>query len=68
LSAIGQTRVDESRATVGLQVDDGIDGIAHAAAALRAAGVNVEDFALRRPTLDDVFLSLTGSTTSRTGR
>ena len=28
---------------------------------LRAAGAHIEDFQLRRPTLDDVFLTLTGS-------
>ena len=28
---------------------------------LRAAGVAIDDIALRRPTLDDVFLTLTGS-------
>ncbi|MFA7761007.1 hypothetical protein V5F01_47505, partial [Streptomyces sp. NRRL B-2790] len=28
----------------------------------RAAGVTVTDFAVRRPSLDDVFLSLTGAT------
>ncbi len=31
--------------------------------ALGAAGITVDDIALRRPTLDDVFLSLTGHTT-----
>jgi ABC-2 type transport system ATP-binding protein len=60
LSAVGQARVDEHRATIALQVGDGIGGIARAAAALSAANVDVADFALRRPTLDDVFLSLTG--------
>jgi len=32
--------------------------------ALDDAGVAVEDIALRRPTLDEVFLALTGSTSS----
>jgi ABC-2 type transport system ATP-binding protein len=34
--------------------------------ALDAAGVPVEDIALRRPTLDEVFLALTGHTTTTT--
>ncbi|WP_370934473.1 ATP-binding cassette domain-containing protein [Amycolatopsis sp. cg13] len=38
----------------------GMDGIAAAAAALRESRVAVTDFALRRPTLDDVFLGLVG--------
>jgi ABC-type multidrug transport system ATPase subunit len=39
---------------------DGVAMVAEAAAALRDAGVEVSDLALRRPTLDDVFLELTG--------
>ena len=35
----------------------------HAVQALRGAGVQIDDIALRRPTLDDVFLTLTGHTT-----
>ncbi len=34
--------------------------IVEAVRRLSAAGVGVDDLALRRPTLDDVFLSLTG--------
>ncbi|MGW6545599.1 ATP-binding cassette domain-containing protein [Streptomyces massasporeus] len=39
----------------------GLHDIAEAAVALRADGVEVTDFAVRRPSLDDVFLSLTKS-------
>jgi len=39
---------------------DGVAMVAEAAAALREAGVAVSDLGLRRPTLDDVFLELTG--------
>ena len=39
---------------------DGVAMVADAAAALRDAGVEVSELALRRPTLDDVFLELTG--------
>jgi len=41
---------------------DGVAKVAEAAAALRDAGVGVSDLGLRRPTLDDVFLELTGLT------
>ena len=34
--------------------------IAEAVRRLDAAGVGIDDVALRRPTLDDVFISLTG--------
>jgi ABC transporter DrrB family efflux protein len=39
---------------------DGVGVVSAAAGALRAAGVGVSDLALRRPTLDEVFLQLTG--------
>jgi hypothetical protein len=40
---------------------DGLVMIEEAAAALRKAGISVSDLGLRRPTLDDVFLQLTGA-------
>jgi ABC-2 type transport system ATP-binding protein len=40
---------------------DTLGAVAAAAQALRAANVWVEDLAIRRPSLDDVFLTLTGS-------
>jgi ABC transporter DrrB family efflux protein len=40
---------------------DGLELIEDAAAQLRAAGIAVSDLGLRRPTLDDVFLQLTGA-------
>jgi ABC-2 type transport system permease protein/oleandomycin transport system permease protein len=41
--------------------------IEEAAAGLRRAGIEVSDLGLRRPTLDDVFLQLTGSPPSEDG-
>ncbi|MFF2044619.1 ATP-binding cassette domain-containing protein [Kitasatospora sp. NPDC058170] len=52
--------LDEAKGRLAIQLDDGLGGIADVAAALRDAGVEVADFALRRPTLDDVFAHLTG--------
>jgi ABC-2 type transport system ATP-binding protein len=43
-----------------LPAPDGGPFLVRAAQALLAAGVTLEEIALRRPTLDDVFLSLTG--------
>jgi ABC transporter DrrB family efflux protein len=40
---------------------DGLELIEDAASALRRAGISVSDLGLRRPTLDDVFLQLTGA-------
>jgi ABC transporter DrrB family efflux protein len=45
---------------------DGLEMIEDAAAALRRAEIAVSDLGLRRPTLDDVFLQLTGAPSSDT--
>jgi ABC-2 type transport system ATP-binding protein len=46
---------------------DGLELIENAAAALRRAQIRVSDIGLRRPTLDDVFLQLTGAPASENG-
>jgi ABC transporter DrrB family efflux protein len=46
---------------------DGLELIEEAANAMREAGVGVSELALRRPTLDDVFLQLTGAPPSENG-
>ncbi len=46
---------------------NGLELIEDAASALRHAGIGVSDLGLRRPTLDDVFLQLTGTPPSEDG-
>jgi ABC transporter DrrB family efflux protein len=46
---------------------DGLELIEDAASALRNARIGVSDLGLRRPTLDDVFLQLTGAAPSEDG-
>jgi ABC transporter DrrB family efflux protein len=46
---------------------DGLELVEEAAAALREAAVGVSEIGLRRPTLDDVFLQLTGAPPSEDG-
>jgi ABC transporter DrrB family efflux protein len=46
---------------------DGLELVEDAAAALRRADIGVSDLGLRRPTLDDVFLQLTGAPPSGNG-
>jgi len=46
---------------------DGLEMIEDAASALRTAEIAVSDLGLRRPTLDDVFLQLTGAPPSENG-
>ena len=57
---IGEATVDESRRTMLVPVTGGAALLADALRRLDAAGIAVDDVGLRRPTLDDVFLSLTG--------
>jgi ABC transporter DrrB family efflux protein len=46
---------------------DGVELVTAAAAALRDEGIAASDLGLRRPTLDDVFLELTGNPPSEDG-
>jgi ABC-2 type transport system ATP-binding protein len=56
----GPAQIDAAtgRATVG--VESAGDGLAAALHAVQTAGVEIDDIALRQPTLDEVFLALTG--------
>jgi ABC-2 type transport system ATP-binding protein len=51
---------DQDRGRVMLPAPDGIRTLTEALRRLDAAGVTPEDVALRKPTLDEVFLALTG--------
>ncbi|MFF8592588.1 ATP-binding cassette domain-containing protein [Streptomyces sp. NPDC015220] len=53
--------VDREARRIAVRLADGIGGVARAAAELDGAGVQVTDFAVRRPSLDEVFLQLTGA-------
>ncbi|MFI5803772.1 ATP-binding cassette domain-containing protein [Streptomyces sp. NPDC051561] len=52
--------VDRDRRLIGMPVADRMAGLSGAVRALETAGVDAVDVALRRPTLDEVFLHLTG--------
>ncbi|WP_411106970.1 ATP-binding cassette domain-containing protein [Streptomyces sp. cmx-4-9] len=58
--ALGAPVVGAQGRSVSAQVESGIGSIAEVANALREHRLDVVDFAMRRPSLDDVFLSLTG--------
>jgi ABC-2 type transport system ATP-binding protein len=55
-----EAEADPDTRRVSVPVRDRVAALTEAAWALRDAGVAVEDVALRRPTLDEVFLHLTG--------
>lgn len=55
----GEATVDENRRLVSSAVTDRMTALTATVRALEAAGVEAEDIAVRRPTLDEVFLHLT---------
>ncbi len=59
----GAPQVDPERGRVAVPVPDGARRLAEVVRDLDAAGVELADLAVRRPTLDDVFLALTGHVT-----
>jgi len=54
------TSVDRDGLTLSVAIGTDTERAARAVAELAAAGIAVEDFRLERPSLDDVFLALTG--------
>jgi ABC-2 type transport system ATP-binding protein len=60
--AVGDVARDEHTRRLTAPVSGGGAVLVEVLRRLDAAGVTVSDAALRRPTLDDVFLSLTGHT------
>jgi ABC-2 type transport system ATP-binding protein len=63
LRAVGceEPQSADQPAEVILPAHDGVGTVEAVARALDAAGIPVTDLSLRRPTLDDVFLELTGA-------
>ncbi|MEO3750648.1 ATP-binding cassette domain-containing protein [Streptomyces sp. B6B3] len=53
-------RTDEERLQVHAPVRDGVAALTEVARTLQEAGARIADIGLRRPTLDEVFLRLTG--------
>ncbi len=58
--AVGEIQIDEHGRELTIPISGGAQVLTRALRELDAAGVEVQDVGLRRPTLDDVFLSLTG--------
>ncbi|MBC9717897.1 ATP-binding cassette domain-containing protein [Streptomyces sp. TRM66268-LWL] len=56
----GEATVDTDLRLVSAPVADRMAALTHVVRALQEAGIEAEDIALRRPTLDEVFLDLTG--------
>jgi ABC-2 type transport system ATP-binding protein len=58
----GAAQIDEATRRVTVGVDQAGEGLMAALQSVAAAGVEIDDIALRQPTLDEVFLALTGKT------
>jgi len=58
---------DAETGTIGIPVGDDVGRSLDLLRRLQDTGISISDFQLRRPTLDDVFLSLTGSATATEG-
>jgi len=65
LSAVGceKPTIDQSRSRITIPVCDPVPDLMAALRALDLAGIVPSDLGIRRPSLDDVFLTLTGRTT-----
>jgi ABC-2 type transport system ATP-binding protein len=62
-----QASVDRAARTAAAPAEAGVAALAALAAALHEADIAVEDVGLRQPTLDDVFLTLTGTAAEPAG-
>ena len=58
--AVGAVRIVADESLVSVPVANGVDALASVLATLQSDDVNIVDIGLRRPTLDDVFMELTG--------
>ena len=61
---IGRATLDDQRRTLLVPVTGGASVLTEALRRLDAVGIRLDDVGLRRPTLDDVFLILTGHATA----
>jgi ABC-2 type transport system ATP-binding protein len=66
LAPDGSATVDDHTRKVTIAADRGADQLVEVVGLLGAAGIGVADVALRRPTLDDVFLAITGHVAEET--
>ncbi len=63
--AVGELQVEPAERALVVPIANGAEVLIRVLRKLDSAGVGVRDVGLRRPTLDEVFLSLTGHTTGQ---
>jgi ABC-2 type transport system ATP-binding protein len=59
-AGVGETHLDEHTRRISVPTNSGAQGLVQVVRDLDEAHIRINDIGLRRPTLDDVFLSLTG--------
>ncbi len=59
-AGVGDVDIDQHTRRLMVQAEGGAQGLIGVVRELDEAGIKIDDIALRRPTLDDVFLALTG--------
>jgi len=62
---VGEPRVDAPARRLTLPVEGGTAAVTAAVRAVEGLGVDLDDIGLRRPTLDEVFLALTGQASTQ---
>jgi ABC-2 type transport system ATP-binding protein len=67
LVGTGEPRLDRAASTMSIPVAEGARSLMEAVRRLDAAGIEPADLGLRRPSLDEVFLDLTGRHAARDG-
>jgi daunorubicin resistance ABC transporter ATP-binding subunit len=55
-----ETAIAPEQRTISIPAPDEVEDLARVTQAIKASGIAVDEIALRRPTLDDAFLALTG--------
>jgi ABC-2 type transport system ATP-binding protein len=65
---LGEPEIDDDVRRVSGRISDRVSALTDVARQLQEHGVGVEDISLRRPTLDEVFLRLTGHRTETAAR
>ena len=64
----GVPETDELKRTVSIPIDDGSLSLTQTLRLLDQAGITVENIGIRRPTLDEVFLKVTGDAQQESGQ
>jgi len=64
----GEASIDEHTKRITLPSSGGAQALVQVVAALNEASIGIDDIGVRRPTLDDVFLSLTGHVAEEVAR